>query len=88
MFLDTLAIGGGKTMAQIFLVGTESLVTDVEQMKTKKQFVNTLEENIHQHGAPNKLISDHTQVEIGNKVKDILHALYISSWQSELGSPL
>lgn len=45
VYSDTPAISGGETYAQIF-VGTESLVTDVEGMKTDKQFVNTLEDNI------------------------------------------
>jgi hypothetical protein len=79
---DTPAIDGGQTAAQIF-VGTKSLVTDVEGMKTVKQFVNTLEDNIRRRGVPTKLISDRAQVEISNKVKDILRALCISDWQSE-----
>jgi hypothetical protein len=82
VYSDTPAIGGGETSAQIF-VGTETLVTDVEGMKTDKQFVNTLEDNIRRRGAPAKLISDRAQVEISNKVKDILRALCISDWQSE-----
>jgi hypothetical protein len=45
VYSNTPAIGGGETYAQIF-VGTESLVTDVEGMKTDAQFVNTLEDNI------------------------------------------
>ena len=45
VYSDTPAINGGETYAQIF-VGTESLVTDVEGMKTDKQFVNMLEDNI------------------------------------------
>jgi hypothetical protein len=44
-FSDTPAIDGGETMAQIF-VGTETLVTDVEGMKSEKQFINALEDNI------------------------------------------
>jgi hypothetical protein len=52
-------------------------------MKTDKQFVNTLEDNIREGGAMSKLISDRAQVEISNKVTDILRALFISRWQSE-----
>jgi hypothetical protein len=52
-------------------------------MKTDKQFVSTLEDNIRERGAMSKLISDRAQVEISNKVVDILRALFISSWQSE-----
>jgi hypothetical protein len=82
VFSDTPAIDGGETCAQIF-VGTKSFVTDVEGMKTESQFVNTLEDNIRRRGAPNKLISDRAQVEISNKVKDILRNLHILDWQSE-----
>lgn len=73
-FLDTPAIDGGATMAHIF-VGTESLLTNIEEMKTQISNKVTLEDNIHQQNAPNRLISDHAQVEISNKVKDILRAL-------------
>jgi hypothetical protein len=81
-YSDTPAIDGGETAAQIF-VGTKSLVTDVEGMKSDKQFVNILEDNIRHRGAPTKLISDRAQVEISAKVKDILRALCISDWQRE-----
>ena len=72
----------GSTSAQFF-IGTESLVADVQGMKSDKQFVNTLEDNIRRRGAQTKLISDRAQVEIGKKVKDILRILCIDDWQSE-----
>jgi hypothetical protein len=86
VYSDTPAIGGGETAAQIF-VGTRSYITDVEGMKTEKQFVNTLEDNIRRRGAPTKLISDRAQVEISHKVRDILRALCIYDWQSEPFQP-
>ena len=52
-------------------------------MKTSKQFVNTLEDNIRERGAMNRLVSDSAEVEISSKVKDILRTLLITSWQSE-----
>ena len=52
-------------------------------MKTEKQFVNTLQDIIRIRGAPSQLISDSAQVEISNKVKDILRYLFIQDWQSE-----
>jgi hypothetical protein len=52
-------------------------------MKSDEQFVNTLEDNICCCGALKKLISNCAQVEISNKIKDIIHALCISNWQSE-----
>jgi hypothetical protein len=73
---------GSETCAQIF-VGIKSFVTNVKGMKTESQFLNTLEDNICRRGAPNKLISDQAQVEISNKVKDILRNLHILDWQSE-----
>ena len=82
VYSDTPAIDDGATSAQLF-VGTESLLSDIYGMKTDKQFVNTLEDNIRERGAPSKLVSDRAQVEISNKVTDILRALCIGSWQSE-----
>ena len=82
IFSDTPAIDSGVTMAQIF-VGKRTLVTDVYPLKSQKQFVNTLEDNIRFRGAMTKLISDYAKVEISNKVKDILRMYHSSSWNSE-----
>ena len=82
VYADTPAIHDGSTSAVIF-VGVDTQVTDVYGIKTDKQFVNTLEDNIIQRGAPNKLISDRAQVIISNKIVDILRTLCIGSWQSE-----
>ena len=69
-------------MAQIF-VSKRTLVTDVYPLKSQKQFVNTLEDNIRFRGAMTKLISDYAKVEISNKVKGILRMYHSSSWNSE-----
>ena len=82
IYADTPAIDDGSISAQIF-VGTDTLVTDAYGMKTDKQFVNTLEDNIRRRGAPSRLLSDRAQVEISKKVVDILRALCIGDWQSE-----
>jgi len=74
VFSDTPAIDDGSTCAQIF-VGCNSLVAEVYGMKSEKQFVNTLEDNIQKRGAMEKLISDWAQLEISTKVHDILQAL-------------
>ena len=71
VFSDVPAIDDGSTAAQLF-VGRESLVTDAYGIKTEKQFVNTLEDNIQKRGAMDKLISDCAQVEISNCVLSIL----------------
>ena len=82
IFSDTPVIDSGVTMAQIF-VGKRTLVTDIYPLKSQKQFVNTLENNIRFRGAMTKLISDYAKVEISNKVKDILRMYHSSSWNSE-----
>ena len=82
IFSDTPAIDSGVTMAQI-CVGKRTLVTDVYPLKSQKQFVNTLEDNIRFRGAMTKLISDYAKVEISNRVKDILRMYHSSSWNSE-----
>ena len=53
------------------------MVTDVYPMKTDAEFVNTLEDNIRDRGAPTKLISDSAKSKISSKVKDILRTLVI-----------
>jgi hypothetical protein len=82
VYSDVPAIHDGSTAAVIF-VGVTTQVTDVYGIKRDSQFVNTLEDNIIQRGAPNKLISDRAQVIISNKVADILRTLCIANWQSE-----
>ena len=82
VFSDTPAIDDGSTMAQIF-VGQDSLVTNVYGMKSEKQFVNTLEDVIRNRGAPNRLLSDRAQTQVGKRCLDILRALFIGQWTSE-----
>ena len=52
-------------------------------MKSRKQFVNTLEDNIRRQGAIDKLLSDYAKTEISNKIMDILRAYHISNWHNE-----
>jgi hypothetical protein len=82
IFSNTPAIDDGSTMAQIF-VGVDTLVTGVYPMKAASQFPATLEDNIRHRGAMNKLLSDRAQVEISQRVQNLLRALIIPSWQSE-----
>jgi hypothetical protein len=71
------------TCAQLFC-GTHSYIMDeYGSMKTDKQFVGTLEDSICNHGALTHLVSDRAQSIISKHAMDILHALCISSWQSE-----
>ena len=82
IFSDTPAVDSGIKQAQVF-VGRDSLVADVYPLKSRKQFVNTLEDNIRRQGAMDKLLSDSAKTEISNKVKDILRAYHISICHSE-----
>jgi len=76
------AVDDGSTMAQLF-IGQKSLVSDAYGVKTDAAFVNTLEDNIRQHGAMDKLISDGAQAELSDRAKDVLRALCIDDWHSE-----
>ena len=82
VFSDTPAVDNGVKQAQVF-VGRDTLVADAYPMKSGKQFVNTLEDNIRRQGAIDKLLSDSAKTEISNKVIDILRAYHISNWHSE-----
>ena len=82
VFSNTPAIDRGVKQAQVF-VGRDTLVADAYPMKSGKQFVNTLEDNIRRRGAMDKLLSDSAKTEISNKVMDILRAYHISNWHSE-----
>ena len=82
VFSDTPAVDSGAKQTQVF-AGRNTLVADAYPMKSGKQFVNTLEDNIRRQGAMDKLLSDSAETEISNKVMDILRAYHISNWHSE-----
>ena len=79
VFSDTPSVDSIVTSAQL-LVGCESMVYDIYPLKSIKPFVNTLEDNIHERRAMDWLISDSAQVDISNKVRDILRTLTTESW--------
>jgi hypothetical protein len=79
IYSNTPGIDCGITSAQLF-VGTKTHTADVYPIKSDKQFVNTLLDNITQRGAPTKLISDRAQVEISEHVKQVLRPLHITTW--------
>ena len=76
VFSDTPAVDSGVKQAQVFL-SRDTLVADGYPMKSGKQFVNTLEDDIRRQGAMDKLLSDSAKTEISNKVMDILRAYHI-----------
>ena len=63
IFSDTPAVDDGSTMAQFFC-GRDTLVCDAYGIKSTKQFINTLSDNIRKQGAMDTLISDGGKYEI------------------------
>ena len=82
IFSDTPAINDGSTMAQFF-VGRDTLVCDAYGIKSQKQFINTLYDNIRFRGAMTTLITDGGRYEISKKVADLLRNLFIKQHESE-----
>ena len=79
---DTPAVDDGSTIAW-FICGHDTLVCDAYAIKSTKQFINTLAENIRKRGAMDMLISDGGKYEVSKKVTDLLSSLFISSYESE-----
>ena len=63
IFSDTPTVDDGLTMAQFFC-GRDTLVCDAYGIKSTKQFINTLSDNIRKRGAMDTLISDGGKIEI------------------------
>ena len=82
IFSDTPAVDDGSTMAQFFC-GRDTLVCDAYGIKSTKQFINTLSDNIRKKGAMDTLISDGGKYEISKRVTDLLRSLFIQDYQSE-----
>ena len=82
VFSDTPAVDDGSTMAQFFC-GRDTLVCDAYGIKSTKQFINTLSDNIRKRGAMDTLISDGGKYEISKRVTDLLRSLFIKDYQSE-----
>ena len=82
VFSDTSAVDSGVKQAQVF-VCRDTLVADAYLIKSGKQVVNTLQDNIRRRGAMDKLLSDSAKTEISIKVMDILRAYHLSNWHSE-----
>ena len=82
IFSDTPAVDDGSTMAQFFC-GRDTLVCDAYGIKSTKQFINTLSDNIRKRGAMDTLISDGGKYEMSKRVTDLLRSLFIQDYQSE-----
>ena len=74
VFSNTPAINDGSTMAQ-FSVGRYTLVCDAYGIKSQKQFINTLYDNIKTRGAMDTTITCGGKYEISKKVADLLRSL-------------
>ena len=79
IFSDTLAVDDGSTMAQFFC-GRDTLVCDAYGIKSTKQFINTLSDNIRKRGAMDTLISEGGKYEISQQVTDLLRSLFIQDF--------
>ena len=66
-------------MAQFFC-GHDTLVCDAYGIKSTKQFINTLSDNIRKQGAMDTLISDGGKYEISKQVTDLLHSMFIQDY--------
>ena len=82
IFSDTPAINDGSTIAQFF-VGKDTLVCDAYGIKSQKQFINTLYDNIKSRGAMTTIIADGGKYEISKKLPDLLRSLFIKQYDSE-----
>ena len=69
-------------MAQFF-VEKDTLVCDAYGIKSQKQFINTLYDNIKSRGAMITIITDGGTYEISKKVVDLLRSLFIKHYESE-----
>ena len=77
------ALGTNSVNMAQFFMGRNSMFADIFGIKTKKQFINTLEDIIRKWGAMDLLISSSARVEISSRVQDILRGYAINDWQSE-----
>ena len=66
IFSDTPAVDDGSTMAQFFC-GHDTLICDAYGIKSTKQFINTLSDNIRKWGAMDTLISDGGKYDISRE---------------------
>ena len=82
IFSDTPAVDDGSTMAQFFC-DHDTLVCDAYGIKSTKQFINTLSDNIRKWGAMDTLISDGGKHDVSKGVTDLLQSLFIQDYQSE-----
>ena len=69
-------------MLQLY-TGTTSHFTAGYPLRKESDIPATLQDCIHQHGAPNSLISDGAEIEIGKSILEILRFYKIGQFRSE-----
>ena len=84
VYSNTPAIDGGETRAHIF-VGLILRITDVLKVKSGSAecFLGALQDRVHKHGAPTKLIADDAPLYRGWKITKYFCDTWISPWQCE-----
>ena len=66
-----------------FFAGKDTLLCDAYGIKSQKQFINTLYDNIKTRGAMDIIITEDGKYEISMKVADLLRSLFIKQYESE-----
>ena len=67
-----------------FFVGNDALLCDAYGIKSQKQFINTLYDNIKTRGAMDIIITEDGKYEISMKVADLLRSLFIKQMNQNL----
>ena len=78
IFSDTPAVDDVSTMVQ-FICGHDTLVCDAYGIKSTKQFINTLSDNIRKRGAMDTLISDGGKYESESLISSVPYSSKIIS---------
>lgn len=78
------AVDDSSTGAQIFS-GVTTRFLSAYGVKSDKEFVGTLEDEIRKRGAMDVLVTDSAASETSKRVEDVLHGYKIDAWQSEAG---
>ena len=82
VFGNVPAVDDGATCEQFF-AGFFTKFCWVHGMKTDKEFVQVLMDEIRARGAMDQLISDHADSENSTKVVDLLRHMCVDGWQAE-----
>ena len=84
IFLDTPAVDGGQTSAQLF-AGRHLKLASVHPLKDsgEDEILGAFQDRVRWHGAPEELVGNNASVYTGSKFMKYVCDLYIRLWQSE-----